>query len=153
MPFLHPDWTSFMLSVPRRHRREQFLYKQILQNAYPDLFSLRTKTCAGLPLNAPRWERTLRNTTRRVNALARRLAPGRFLGISPLVNYIDFDEGFRKRDDLMTLVHESIQRLRKCGVADWINLESIWNRHQRRQGNYADALTLLASLEINLAAL
>jgi len=50
------------------------------------------------------------------------------------------------------VVYESIQDLKKRRIVDWINIDAIWNRHQNRQANHADALTLLASLEINLKA-
>ena len=63
---------------------------------------------------------------------------------------IDFDWGLRERDDLKTLVYENIQDLKRRGVVDWLDIDGIWSRHQRKQANHANALTLLASLEINL---
>lgn len=37
-----------------------------------------------------------------------------------------------------------------AGVVAWIDTDAIWDRHQNRRGKHADALTLLASLEINV---
>lgn len=73
--------------------------------------------------------------------------------MSPGINYIDFDRGLRERKDLKQVVYENIKDLKKRGILDWIDMDSIWQRHQRKQGNHADALTLLTSLEINLKAL
>lgn len=149
-PFLQPEWAGFVLSVPRPCREKQFLYKEILKRAYPKLFSLPVKNSLGLPLTAPRWRRSLRRQGLRVRAAVKRFFPWVDWGISPGLNYIDFDRGVRERADLKATIHESIQDLKKRGIVDWIDMDAIWNRHQRRQGNHADALTLLASLEINL---
>jgi len=151
-PFLDRDWLSFTLHVPHCCRQGQHLYKEILKTAYPKLFSLPTKNSFGLPLSAPRWRRSLRRQGLRLRAAARRSFPWVDWRTSPNTNYIDFDRGLRERADLKTVVYESIQDLKKRRIVDWINIDAIWNRHQNRQANHADALTLLASLEINLKA-
>jgi hypothetical protein len=149
-PFLHPEWVNFVLSLPRRYRQGQYLYKEILRTAYPRLFALPVKNNFGLPLNAPWWSKQARRLNLRAHALARRIAPDFCRWVSPGLNYIDFDHELRHRRDLREMVHESIENLRIRRVADWIDVEDIWRRHQNGQGNHADALTLLASLEINL---
>lgn len=151
-PFLHPAWVGFILSVPRRYREKQSLYEEILKAAYPRLFSLPTKNGFGLPLAAPRWRRSLRRQRLRARARAKRFAPWINWGMSPNTNYIDFDRGLRERADLKAVVYESIQDLKKRRIVDWIDIDAIWDRHQKRRANHADALTLLASLEINLKA-
>ena len=149
-PFLHPEWVEFILNVPRQCRTELKLYKRILQAAYPTLFALPTKTNNGLPLQAPRWRQAIQTNKLRVRHRVRRYWPWINLGVPPQTNYIDFDDGLRHRADLQQLVYENIQSLKKRGVVDWLDLEAIWQRHQKRQANYADALRLLASLEIYL---
>jgi hypothetical protein len=151
-PFLHPEWVDFILRVPRQWRVNQHLYKAILQTAYPDLFSLPTKANYGLPLNAPHWRKTIQINKLRYRALTRRFFPWLDLGVSPTTNYIDFDRGLRCRADLRQVVYESIQALQKRGIVDWLDMETIWQRHQKRQASHADALILLASLEIYLQA-
>jgi len=149
-PFLQPDWVNFILSVPRRYREYQFLYKEILKEAYPKLFSLPTKTNFGLPLDAPKWQLQLQQLTLRVRSAARRFFPSGSWGAHPMTNYIDFDQGLRARKDLKNVVYENIQDLKRHGIIEWLDINEIWNRHQRKQANYADVLILLASLEINL---
>ena len=151
-PFLLPPWVSFILSVPRRYREKQLLYKEILRSAYPRLFALPTKNSLGLPLAAPRWRRSLRRTILRARAAAKRLMPRMDWAVSPGAKYIDFDRSLRERVDLKTVVYESFQDLKRRRIVDWIDLDAIWDRHQRWRANHADALTLLASLEINLKA-
>jgi len=141
-PFLQPPWVDFSLRVPPCYRRAQYLYKEMLQSTYPRLFSLPTKNNGGLPLQASRWRRQVRRLASYARTLAGHVHPG--------LNYIDFEEGLRRRSDLRTVVCESLQDLKKRGPVDWIDMEGLWRQHQRRQRNHADALTLLASLEINL---
>lgn len=151
-PFLYPEWIDFILNAPRRYRQGQCLYKEILKITYPRLFSLPVKNNFGLPLTAVRWRRSLRQQKLRARAAMKRLFPRINWGVSPSINYIDFDRGLRERADLKAVVHENIQDLKKRRIVDWIDTDAIWDRHQRRQGDHADALTLLASLEINLKA-
>ncbi len=151
-PFLHPDWVDFILNVPRYYRQGQYLYKEVLKAAYPKLFSLSTKNNFGLSLNTPRWRQGLRRNKLRVWVVAKRFFPWVDCRVLPSLNYIDFDRGLRERADLKAVVSESIQDLKKRQIADWIDTDAIWDRHQGRRGNHADALTLLASLEINLKA-
>lgn len=151
-PFLSPEWVRFILLVSRALREKQYLYREILKTAYPKLFSLPTKTNYGLPLDAPRWRKAIRIGQLRVNTIARRFIPWLDWGAPKGTNYIDFNEGIRQRADLKQVVLENIQDLKTRGIVNWIDFDGIWRRHQNRQANHADALTLLASLEINLKA-
>lgn len=149
-PFLHPEWIKFILSVPRRYRKNQYLYKLVLKQAYSDLFSLPAKTTFGLSLNAPHWRRQWRYQIIRLHSLKRRIFPGFPWGVHPMTNYIDFDAGLREREDLRSLIKENLYDLNKRGIVDWLNIDRIWHRHQHKKANHADALIMLASLEINL---
>lgn len=151
-PFLLAPWVRFILSVSRRYREKQSLYKAILRLAHPRLFTLPAKNSLGLPLAAPRWRRGVRRTILRARAAAKRLVPRMDWVVSPGVNYIDFDRSLRERADLKTVVYENIQDLKRRRIVDWIDVDTIWDRHQKWRANHADALILLASLEINLKA-
>lgn len=150
-PFLHPDWMAFILRVPRRYREKQWLYKEILRAAYPDLFALPTKTAAGLPLGTAPWRRAVRVALLRAAHLGERLLPCWRWGLHPSSKYVDFDQSLRQQEDLKAVVHASVESLSRRGIVDWVDIDSMWRRHQRDQGDYADALTLLASLEMNIA--
>jgi hypothetical protein len=151
-PFLQKEWINFILSVPRPYRAGQYLYKEILKAAYPALFSLPTKTNFGLPLNVRGWRKSLQVGKLHVGSIARRLFPWRNWGVFPGINYIDFNHGLRKRSDLQQVIYENIHDLKKRKIIDWVDIDRIWCTHQNHQGNFADALTLFASLEIFLKA-
>jgi hypothetical protein len=149
-PFLQTEWLRFILNVPRCCRQRQHLYKEVLRAAYPRLFSLPAKNSYGLPLKSPHWRQYVRRQGLRLRAAAKRFVPWIDWGTSPSINYMDFDRGLRERADLKTVIYENMQDLKKRGVIDWINVDTIWKRHHEHRGNHADALTLLASLEISL---
>lgn len=151
-PFLDLQWSDFILNVPRKHRERQSLYRQILKTAYARLLSMPAKTNAGLPLNAALWRRAIRASRLRLHATAMRFIPSIDWGVLPGTNYIDFDLGLRQRDDLKQTVHENLQDLKKRHIVDWINIDEIWQRHQDKRSDSADALLLLASLEIQIKA-
>jgi hypothetical protein len=110
------------------------------------------KNNLGLPLDTSVWSKQARRVSLCARGLARRIAPNLCYTLSPGLNYIDFDRALRRRKDLQTTVGENIRDLKKRDIISWIDPEDIWRRHQRRRGNHADALILLASLEICLKA-
>lgn len=151
-PLLHPDWISFILSVPRSYRTKQWLYEEVLKTAYPELLSLPTKKSYGLSLTAPRFSILARRTILKANSLGRYFLPALPWAVDPRLNYIDFDRHLRESSNFQTLVKENLHDLKKRDVVGWIDLDAIWRRHQLSQANHADALLLLVSLEINLKA-
>ncbi len=152
MPFLHSEWVAFMLGTPREYRAGQFLYKKILQAAYPHLFSLPTKTNKGLPLDAPSWRQQMQRIRLQARAGFRRLLPRSIRPARPNVNYIDFNGGLRRRADLKSFVHEHIQQLKGRDLVKWVDIDKLWRQHQQGGANYAPELLLLAYLDIYLSA-
>lgn len=151
-PFLLPEWVEFILNVPRRYREKEWLYKEILKTAYPCLFSLPTKTNVGLSLDVSFWRKSIRVGAVRTKRVAKRILPWVNWGVDSSTNYIDFNRGLRERVDLKAVVYENIQALKKRGIVTWIDIDDIWESHQHNQGNHADALMLLASLEMYIVA-
>jgi hypothetical protein len=149
-PFLDPDWLGFILSVNDALRYDQRLYKRILLRAFPELFALPTKTHDGYGLDVSPWRRALGTLGYRTTCKLARIVgpwrPGRHL------NYLDFDEELRHRRDLQEIVSGCLADLRRRGIVDWVDSRCVWERHMDRRGNHADALLVLASLEIHLKA-
>lgn len=144
-PFLDKEWFNFMLSVPERYRFKQNLYNKILIYSFPIIFSYKTKFNSGLPLQTNR----LRLFSHKgLNFLKRKTG----LFVNQGINYIDFDAGIRKRNDLNKLIYENIMDLKQRQIVEWIDIDKIWENHTNKKANHADALIVLASLEIHLKA-
>lgn len=155
-PFLHESWVRFILSVPLALRRKEALFKRILVDAFPDLFSIPTKNTAGLRVTSPDWAVAARIRSMKVAAairtgaslkdVARRRLPVPFA----LMNYLDFAAALRTNPHMRELVPNLLAALeeRKVGVSGL----RLWDAHERAGGDpqLACALTLLASLELNL---
>lgn len=145
-PFLAPEWIRFILGIPFEYRVNQYIYKKILLRAYPDLFRFPTTNMLGLPLSSPLWQLYVRRFLLRGRSLIANFSPKiRWLPIDPRINYIDFNNSLRDRNDMKTLVQESIRDLKKRGLVDWLDLDSIWQDHQNRRANHGNALMLLTA--------
>lgn len=142
-PFLYQPWLDFMLSVPNSLRKEQYLYKKILVNTFTKEFSYKTKTNYGLPLGV---SRKIIFTKRVINKILRMTKLSSEKGI----NYLDFDDKIRTKKDLREIMSKNIRDLNSRNIIDWIDIEEILNNHLSKKRNYADALIVLASLEIHL---
>lgn len=158
-PFLNDAWVRFILSVPRELRRDERLFKWILVDAFPALFALPTKNSAGLRLTAPDARVTAQIRCMKIGAAItgraslRALARGRLPPPFQMVNYLDFAEALRSNANTRGLVRDLVAALdeRRLG-GPWASGAALWNAHERAGGDpdLACALTLLASLELNL---
>ncbi len=142
-PFLNQSWIDFMLSIPNSFRRDESLYRKILLNSFPKEFSYKTKTNFGLPLGASK------------NAIFAKRVVDKLLRMTKLssgkgINYLDFNEKIRTKKDLRDVISTNVMDLKQRNIIEWIDIEEILNNHLSNKGNYADALIVLASLEVHL---
>lgn len=149
-PFLNTNWVNFCLSLPLAFRKNQILYKKILQQTFPDLFKLPTKNSAGLPLAESKGKKYVKKARLKARKWLRNK------GIlneykNPKLNYLDFAEEFRK-NSLKKVTRENLDDLKKRNIVNWINIEEIWRLHQSKKKDLSKALALLLSLEINIKA-
>lgn len=160
-PLLNDAWVRFILSAPRELRCNEALFKRILGATFPELFAIPTKNTAGLRLGAPDARVAARVRAMKIEAvigggstlraLARRRMPVPFA----MTNYVDFAAALRTDASLRTLVRDLVAALDERHLGgEWTPGLRIWAAHERAGGDadLACALTLLASLELNLRA-
>lgn len=150
-PFADPRWVAFALALPRELRVGERLFRSLIRQRLPEWMALPTKTRSGVGLEAPAWRASLARQRLRLWRRLRRLAPWASWGPAPETNYLDFDRDLRRPTPARSVVEGCLARLAARGVVPWLDLEALWARHQRRRANLADALVLLAVLELNLA--
>lgn len=146
-PFYNVDWINFFSEIPKNFRFHCWIYKEILRTAYPKLFSLPVKNYFGFTLDTPIFLTYPKRAGLKIKRLINKKFPMLYLGPHQNINYIDFDEGLRKRHDLRELVEKNLQDLKTRDLVTWLNLEKLWDLHKRRKANYADALLILTALE------
>lgn len=142
LPFLNEVFFNFMLSIPNKYREGQYLYKEILLHTFPKEFSWKTKTNLGLPLKASQARCFFKKVENKI------VHTMRLKGKS--TNYLDFDYHIRNKPDLRAVISANVMDLKKRDVVSWIDPEKILNAHLSGKANHADALIVLASLEIHL---
>lgn len=148
-PFINNEFMDFMFSIDNKYRNEQYLYKKMLLKAFPGLFSIPLKNNLGLSASASDFKIMFQKAIRKSKKIANRFLP-HFPDTE--INYLDFNHSIREKRDFKTIIHGNISDLKKRGLIDWIDIESIWEKHINRRANHADALLVLASLEIHLKA-
>ena len=144
VPHLEYKYLNFMFSIPECLRLNQNLYNKILFNAFPKLFKLKLKS-----RNYSRIQILNRKAINKIKQSFNLVYP---YFINPNINYLDFNYAIRNKRDLRKIIYESIMDLKHRKIVDWIDIDEIWKRHINKRANHADALLVLASLEIHLKA-
>jgi len=151
LPYCSRDWVEFILQLPRCYSLNKRIYKKILINLSPELFSLPVANYRGAKIN----DLPLRKFTRRAfHRLRTNIGPANSLwnrlGIYRMLQYLDFDDALRNREDYRLMVSENIHDLQGRKIINWLDIESIWKDHQNKSANYGVSLMLLTALEISL---
>lgn len=147
VPFMEKDFMNFFHSIKNNHRVSQGLYKKMLLKTYPDAFSLPTTKAFGRPLSDSKYKILLwRSQLKARRILSRKIS---FIK-NPQVNYTDFNNMIRTKDDFGRLILNNIMDLNARNITPWIDIESLWLKHKKHKKNHADALMVLASLELHL---
>jgi len=148
-PFLNEYFLNYLLNVRNIYRLKQNIYKKMLLNSFPNIFSLRTKSNYGLGLNA----KAANVLSKKVFYKIERSIFSSFKWYNdPFLNYINFNNSIRKRSDLNKIIYSNIMDLKSRKIIDWIDIDSIWDAQINYNANHADALLVLTSLEIHLKA-
>ena len=146
--FTDSDLVQFALDLDNRWLEDQLLYKKMLLRAFPIHFAYPTKTTLGLPLTAGRLSLGMRKIQLKAMELLTRLGPSR--RVPPNTNYVEFGSAIRERPDLRSLITEHVSDLERRGLVEWVPCKDLLEKHMSGRANHADALIVLASLEVHL---
>jgi hypothetical protein len=151
LPYCSPDWVRFSLQLPRRYRLNKCIYKKILSDISPELFSIQFAILRGGKLTDSSLRIYSRRALHRLRSMISPLNPAwNRLGIYRMLQYMDFDDAVRSREDYRLTVKENINDLKQRKLIDWIDIDGIWKDHQDNRANYGVSLLLLTALEISL---
>lgn len=152
IPFADPEWIRFILSAPLNLRNECKLYRHIALYQFPKLFRIKTKSVPSRYLVVPGSVRYKRYALRRYGQIARLLgfSTSSKAGINEGLNYIDFAQAYRSREDFRKLAQESISCLEESEFINWLNPMSLLERHLQNGEDLSQEIQLLISLDMNL---
>jgi len=143
-PFARQEWLTFSLNLPRQHRQNRALFTRIVQQRFPELFSVPTDANNGLPLDASPRREFVRSVRRRLQKKALR-ALGRYT--SRNTNYVNFARQFRQGGQLAATAKTLLGAFDQREIASWLDAEELWNRHQSG-ADLAAEIRILCSLEL-----
>lgn len=147
-PFSSVEWLEFICSIPNKYRVNMYLYEKILLNTFPKLFGFPIKNKLGLSLNSSKLEFLLKRIEFKILS---KLNINKKIEVKRR-NYYDLGSKIINEKKIKSLVIDNIIDLKKRDIIPWIDIDSIINRHLKKKRNHADALQVLASLEIILKA-
>lgn len=101
-PFTDKRWIGFILSIDDKYRINQNLFKKMLISMFPDAFSIKTKNMLGLPLKVSNLRYIMRKLSHRIQNNINKIYR---LFKDKNINYIDFEKGFKTRDDLLSIIN------------------------------------------------
>ena len=144
-PFADSVWSCYWLKAPRNVKVGQKLYLEMMKYKFPTLSVFPTKYSLGAYSMIGRYINKL--DIRLKSVLPRRLSRKSFR--SPVLNYLDFGDAFRSREDYLDVINQSVEYLRQQDVAQWIDMPGIVNDHLARRNDYQNALNIFVGLAIN----
>lgn len=148
-PFVHPKWASYWMRVPKRLKYRQRLYREMLAFKFPELANMPSEYSLGTSSAVSYF---LMKNSVRVRNLLGAMFPKSKLAYRGNLNYIDYAEAFRSREDYIHVLDKAIKYLSEFEIVPWLQLEKLKADHLNRAGNYENALLVLIGLALNLEA-
>ncbi len=146
-PFCSEPWLEFMLNAPRELRLDRALFKTVVREQYPALFSLPTESNGGLPIDAPKYRRWMNIGKSMVENRVKRALGLRTSRHS--TNHFDWNAELKHSERLRSLAKRHLLDLADRNVVPWVDIEGIWNDSQSG-GTRGDEIHQLVSLELYL---
>lgn len=152
IPFIHPEWVSFISNVPQDYRRDSKLFRSIFSRMYPEMSKIPCKNNAGLSLGRNSKFRLLMNHSK----LKARFELVKILNsvhYPPVgVNYLYYKEAIKVLPTFKKSLKDACGSLEDRGIVSWISPLSILETHLAGKEDYSQALLVLLGLEVNLRA-
>ena len=153
-PFINNHWVKFILSVPKSYRRRQFIYRKILQNNWPSIF---TRWNSIVRMESSLLERIIINYQNNMLKKKSKIYLGRIFSknlaqniLRTDVNYIDWDYAIRNQNDFKDVILSNMKDLHSRNILEWIDFDEIIKLHQSGCMNLSKEIMTLVSLEIHL---
>lgn len=148
-PFADPRWASYWLQAPKETKINQKLYLEMMEYKFPKLSRMPSKYSWGAKPN----NNFVTNTHKRIFKFRwkiDKLFPKLGLKSKKDLNYIDFEDAFRSRDDYQGILDQSISYLKSIDAVPWIDLEKMRNEHLNFKKNHEKAFLVIVGLALNL---
>ncbi len=148
-PFIDPRWIGYWLSVPETFKRKRALYLDFLNAKFPRLWNIASKDYYGArndqgPLHF------LMKKKYHGKILLNRKFPHRFSAPKEMVNYLDYDKAFRKRDDYQEILSRAFSFLEARNLIEGFHPAPLIDQHMNYTRNHSRLFLVLIGLALNL---
>lgn len=143
-PLTAKSFMGYMMGLPEQYRINEVFYRSFVEERCKKIKDIPVKRTYCLPL---RYEGSMRMKIKRYAVNLKRIITN---GTTPMMNYYDFNNEFRNRRDLKTMIAENLNDLASRKIIPWINIESIAKEFFDNKAPIHDAVSTLASLELYL---
>jgi len=145
VPYLTNSWLDFILNIPREYKINKSLFKEMIMNMYPSIFSIETTNNFGLPLSAHPTKVKLQKVIIHVNEKIKKK-----LGYeipSFRTNHFDWDLELRRSHSFREFIEKQLEDLDERDQIDWIEPNRILKKHLDGE-DHGTEIRALTSLEI-----
>lgn len=146
-PFAHPRWAGYWLGVPKELKRGQKLYLEMMRYKFPESAGLPSKYSLGTRSNLGYFSTRFRSKVQSLLHVLRPQICSRYRGG---LNYLDFAQAFRKREDYQQVLNKTFDVLQEFDVVPWLDLGELKREHMAYQSNHENAFLILIGLAANL---
>jgi len=150
-PFATKAWVSYWINAPRKLRNNQQLYLAMLRYKFPLLFKMPSKYYYGASAAGSQKYHLNKFKHRFLSKIYRHFPQ---LGVKSniMLNYLDFNEMFRKRKDYQEVLATASDFLEKNDICPWIDIKKMNVEHNRLKVDHGTNFLLLIGLAANLCA-
>lgn len=148
-PFAHREWIRYWHYAPAKEKKDRRLYLKLLEEKFPVLASLPAKDFYGSKRRDD-YRYTLNKKRYHGKIILNRNFPKIFSIPRLMMNYLDYDTNFRRRDDYISILKQAVSFLDETPVSGWINFNELQNDHQLYRQNLSKEFLLLIGLALNL---
>jgi len=147
-PYFSKPWLDFILNVQWEFKEYRDIFREIILDLYPELFSVGVSTNAGLPLSVnPIYHEIYRRYIKFSQKLKRELG---YDLPSFNTNFFDWDVELRRSESLLRQVKKQLEDLEERNRVEWIEPKKLLKSHLKRKRDLGSEIRILTSLEIFL---
>ncbi|WP_404423351.1 hypothetical protein [Thalassospira australica] len=151
-PFTHKAWANYWLKASDNCKKDQKLYKEMINTNFPKLVEIGSKDTFGIP-HQKKMNIKIQQTISRGKKKAHRYFPCKLTRENSMLNYVDFSTFFRIRNDYQEILYQAVDILDKNCIAPWVNFEKIIDLHMKRKEDNYQSILLIIGLALNIECL
>lgn len=148
-PFVQKEWATYWLNAPKELKRRQKLYLDMMHYKFPDLATMPSKYSLGTSTKISYLAAKVR---RKIQIRLNSVFPKMRLRYCAELNYLDYSDAFRNREDYRLVLDTALKFLKENDVTPWLDLDGLKRDHMLHKANHENSFLILIGLALNIEA-